>query len=176
MEEETLQAASEPAAETAANGSFWDQLAEFLSATPGDWLSWEVWTIATVVLLVAEVMTAGFVLAAFTPGTVLAALVAAMNGSMAVQVFAFSVGTIVGLVYLRPIFLRRVMDKGVPMNVDALVGQAAEVTQDIPAGGVGRVKVRSEEWRAAADAAIAAGSRVKVLEVEGNTLTVTPQG
>ena len=82
MEEETLQAASEPAAETAANGSFWDQLADFLSATPGDWLSWEVWTIATVVLLVAEVMTAGFVLAAFTPGTVLAALLAAIGASM----------------------------------------------------------------------------------------------
>lgn len=163
------------AAQEVADSTFWQQVSEFLSGSPQDWLSWEVWLVATLVLLVAEVVTAGFVLAAFTPGTLLAAGLAAVGASMPVQVLGFSVGTLVGLVYLRPLFLRRVMDHGTPMNVDALVGMTAEVVEAIPAGGVGRVKVRSEEWRARGSSACAAGSKVRVTSVEGNTLTVSPE-
>ena len=36
MEEETLQAASEPAVQEAVSGSFWNQLADFLQASPDD--------------------------------------------------------------------------------------------------------------------------------------------
>lgn len=172
--EETPSTLQESASQ-AADPTFWQQVADFLSGSPQDWLSWEVWLVATLVLLVAEVMTAGFVIAAFTPGTVLAAVLAAFGASMPVQVFAFSVGTLVGLIYLRPIFLRRVMDQGTPTNVDALVGEAAEVVESIPAGGVGRVKVRSEEWRARGASACQAGARVRVTSVEGNTLTVSPE-
>lgn len=162
----------ESAAE-ASSPTFWDQVGEFLSGSPGDWLSWQVWVIATIVLLVAEVMTAGFIIAAFTPGTVLAAVLAAFGASMPVQVIAFSVGTLIGLIYLRPIFLRRVMDHGVPTNTDALVGEIAEVVDTIPKNGVGRVKVRSEEWRARGNVALEPGMRVTVTSVEGNTLTVS---
>lgn len=165
-----MSAASEPAR------TFWQQVADFLSGTPEDWLSWEVWLVATLVLLFAEVLTAGFVLAAFTPGTVLAMLAAAVGGSMAVQVFAFAAGTVLGLVYLRPLFLRRVMDQGVPTNVDALVGSDGDVVEAIPAGGVGRIKVRSEEWRARSEESCDRGARVRVVRVEGNTLYVARLG
>jgi membrane protein implicated in regulation of membrane protease activity len=165
-----IQDAAEPAR------TFWQQVADFLSGSPEDWLSWEVWLVATLVLLLAEVMTAGFVLAAFTPGTVLATVVAALGASMPVQVFAFSAGTVLGLVYLRPLFLRRVMDHGMPTNVDALVGADGDVVEAIPAGGVGRVKLRSEEWRARSVDACDRGARVRVVEVEGNTLLVARKG
>ena len=166
----TIQDAAEPAL------TFWQQIADFLSGSPEDWLSWEVWLVATLVLLLAEVLTAGFVLAAFTPGTVLATIVAALGASMPVQVFAFSAGTVLGLIYLRPLFLRRVMDHGIPTNVDALVGAIGETVDAIPAGGVGRVKVRSEEWRARSTEACDRGARVRVIEVQGNTLTVSHEG
>ncbi len=161
--------------EQAATPTFWEQIAEFLGGSTESWLSWEVWVVATIVLLVAEVMTAGFILAAFTPGTVLAALLAALGASMLVQVFGFSVGTLLGLIYLRPIFLRRVMDHGVPTNVDALVGESAEVVAAIPENGVGRVKVRTEEWRARGGVALEPGTRVTVTSVEGNTLIVSSE-
>lgn len=165
--EESLTQTTEP--------SFWEQFFAFLSAESlQELLSWEFWLVATVVLLAGEILTAGFLLGALTPGTVLAAIVAALGGGMNLQLFAFVVGTICGFLLIRPIFMRKVMDGGEPSNVDALVGTDAEVTETIFSNQPGRVKVVSEEWRARSSREILAGERVQVLSVEGNTLIVGP--
>ncbi|MDP7063092.1 MAG: NfeD family protein [Planctomycetota bacterium] len=154
--------------------TFWQDLAEFFSsASIVDIVSWEFWLVLTIILLAGEILTAGFLLGALTPGTVLAAIVAAFGLDMRIQVFAFVIGTLVGLIYLRPIFLRRVMSKGVPSNVDALVGSTGLVTEEISPDGVGRVKVQSEEWRAEASTQFAVGAKVLVVSIDGNTLTVS---
>lgn len=153
--------------------SFWQELLDFFSEESlADLLSWQFWLVATLVLLVLEIVTAGFVLAAFTPGTALAALCAAFGAGMEIQIFAFSAGTLFGLIYLRPLMIRRLSGDAAPTNVDALVGAAGRVTESIPAGGLGRVHVRSEEWRATSDVAWSKGAGVRVLAVEGNTLVV----
>ncbi|MCP4094097.1 MAG: NfeD family protein [Planctomycetes bacterium] len=154
--------------------TFWQDLAEFFSSESiVDIVSWEFWLVLTIVLLAGEILTAGFLLGALTPGTVLAAIVAAFGLDLRIQVFAFVIGTMVGLIYLRPIFLRKVMSKGVPSNVDALVGSTGVVTEAIGPDAVGRVKVQSEEWRAEASAQFAIGTKVLVVSIDGNTLTVS---
>ena len=160
---------------TAEKLTFWEQLSQFFGAeSPADLLSWEFWLVLTILFMAGEILTAGFLLGALTPGTLLAGLFAAFNASMSVQLLAFSGGTVLGLVVLRPLFLKRAMNQGEPSNVDALVQRKAKVLTAIPANGIGEVKIMSESWRATSDTAIDAGATVQVQSVEGNTLTVTP--
>ncbi|MDA0666502.1 MAG: NfeD family protein [Planctomycetota bacterium] len=155
--------------------TFWEDFFSFLSADSlQDLMSWEFWLVVTIVLLAGEILTAGFLLGALTPGSILAAACAGLGFGMYIQLTAFVVGTLGGLIYLRPIFMRKVMGSGVPSNVGALVGAVAEVTEAISGTSPGRVKVVSEEWRARSNDEMATGARVRVLSVEGNTLIVGP--
>ncbi len=155
--------------------TFWEQFFAFLQADSlAELLSWEFWFMLTIVLLAGEILTAGFLLGALTPGTLLACLAAALGLNMQLQLLAFVLGTLGGLIYLRPIFLRKMMTGGSPTNVDALVGSKAEVVEAICGTQPGRVKVMSEEWRARAESDFPQGAFVQVLAVEGNTLIVGP--
>ncbi|MCH2101298.1 MAG: NfeD family protein [Planctomycetes bacterium] len=149
---------------------FLEQVQKALS--PDLFTSWEFWAIASAVLLVGEVVTASFLLGAFLPGTVLAALLAACGWSMEVQLVGFIVGTLVGLAFLRPMLLRRLAAQAEFSNVGALIGLQGRVIEAIVPGEVGRVKIQNEEWRARADQVIEVGQSVKVHAVAGNTLEV----
>lgn len=126
----------------------------------------------SVALLIGEVITTTFLLGAFLPGTILAGLCAAFGWGFIAQIAAFSLGTLVGLFFLRPRVLQKLAEQGEPTNVDALVGQTGRVTEALEPGSTGRVKLASEEWRARADQAIAAGQSVRVRSVVGNTVEV----
>lgn len=159
--------------ESASEQGFLAQLQEAL--TPDLFTSWEFWAILSGVLLIGEALTAGFLLGAFLPGTVLACLAAVSGWGMETQLAGFSLGTLVGLALLRPMVMRKLAADATPSNVSALLGASAIVTESIPQGQVGRVKVSNEEWRARCDASLEAGAQVRVVSVSGNTLEVTPQ-
>lgn len=155
--------------------SFWTELREFLSSENlADLVSWEFWLILTIAFLAGEILTAGFLLGALTPGTVLACVLALFGLDLRIQVLGFVVGTLVGLIYLRPIFLRKVMSPGKPSNVDALVGLSGIISEEVSSDSVGRVKLQNEEWRAVGSGPLPVGTKVRVVSVEGNTLTVAP--
>jgi membrane protein implicated in regulation of membrane protease activity len=149
---------------------FLAQVAEALS--PELFMSWEFWTTLTVILLLGEVLTAGFLLGSFVPGTIVAAVLAVIGWSFEAQLWGFVGGTLVGLVFIRPYMVKRFQSEGEPSNVNALIGQKVVVTEAIGENLPGRVKVRSEEWRATASGPLETGSLAKVLKVEGNTLHV----
>jgi membrane protein implicated in regulation of membrane protease activity len=134
--------------------------------------SWQFWMLITVVLLIGEVFTLGFLLGALMPGSILAGIVSALGFGMNAQLLAFSVGVIVGLAFLRPLFLKKMIDGNEPSNVDALVGSSARVISDIADGETGYVKIASEEWRARSTGNHQVGETVNVVSVEGNTLLV----
>jgi membrane protein implicated in regulation of membrane protease activity len=153
--------------------TFWDELFDFLSEESlASILSWEFWLLATVVFLIGEVFTAGFLLGALMPGSLLAAIAAAFGLGVQGQLLVFAIGVLIGLFYLRPIFLRKLDDGSEPSNVDALIGSTAKVVDAIAEGEVGLVKVSSEEWRARSENNHDAGTFVEVVGIEGNTLVV----
>ena len=150
--------------------SFFDQVAESFQLET--FTAWHFWTLLTVLFLVGEVLTAGFLLAAFVAGTVAAMCGVALDFGFQGQLWCFAGGTLVGLFLLRPLFLRKALDKGDATNVDALVGLSATVTETIPSNGIGRARVRNEEWRATCTASLKAGEQAQVVSVAGNTVTV----
>ncbi len=132
----------------------------------------EMWMWLTLVLLIAEIFTAGFFIGAFAVSTVCSAAAAYLGLGRNGQLVVFSAVSIASLIWVRPFFVRILSPKHVETNAQSLVGQPGTVIDSVPAGGFGRVRLSNEEWRATADSNLSVGDAVRVLAVTGNTLTV----
>ena len=141
--------------------------------------AWHAWVVASLILFILEIFTPGFILGVLALACIPCALVAALNFSAAVQLVLFAVLAILLALFVRPVVLKYLHRRGpeVRTNVDALSGRAGIVVEALdPMTGKGRVKVGGEDWKAAsADGLpIEAGGRVRVLRVEGCTVSVSP--
>ncbi|HVH09251.1 MAG TPA: NfeD family protein [Gemmatimonadales bacterium] len=138
---------------------------------------WQVWFVAALLLFVAEMIAPGFWLLSVAVGSLAAGVMSLVVPGVLVPSLTFAAGTLLSLVSLRPVLLRRLHPAGreIKTNVDALAGKVGVVSERIdPHTGKGRVLVDGEDWRAASlmDAALDAGTRVMVVRVEGATLYV----
>jgi membrane protein implicated in regulation of membrane protease activity len=137
---------------------------------------WQVWLVAALLLFVAEMLAPGFWLLSVAVGCLTAGLVSLVVPGALVPALAFAAGTLLSLVGIRPLLLRRLHHgSGIRTNVDALAGKVGIVSERIdPATGKGRVLIEGEDWRAASlmDAALEPGTRVMVVRVEGATAYV----
>ncbi len=142
---------------------------------------WVIWMAAGLLLMIAELLTVGFVAACMGAAAILTGLVVLLFPlGLNAQLFLFICFSILLLARLRPLMDSALMrGEEVRTNVDALVGMEGRVVE--PVGGEdapGRVKVRSEEWRAVlckpGEEVLRKGSRVVVEGIEGNTLKVRP--
>lgn len=141
-----------------------------------------IWLSAAAVFGIGEIMIAGsFFLMPFAVGA-LAAAVSTFAGSVLLSWLVF-LGVSVGSFFaMRP--LARRLEINAPsvagIGANRLVGAEGTVLAPIPAtaGDAGMVKVGSEEWRADSrpGVAVAAGSKVRIIEIQGTRLVVEPIG
>jgi membrane protein implicated in regulation of membrane protease activity len=133
-----------------------------------------VWLVAGFALIVAEVLTGGFVLIMLGVGALAAAGVAALDESIWLEVAVFA-GISVALTTLaRPVLKRRLHTTHVLTNVDALLGDRAIVVSTVDAHG-GKIKLRGELWSARAydeTEVLEPGQRVTVMTISGATAVV----
>ncbi len=61
-------------------------------------------------------------------------------------------------------------------GIEGLVGREGRARNAIDPGSTGQIDIRGEIWNAVSRTPVAAGQRVRVLEVEGLTMTVEPVG
>lgn len=132
----------------------------------------EFWLWLTLLLLIAEIFTAGFFLGALAICTLLTAGGAWIGFTAAWQLAFFSASSIGSLLWVRPVFVNLLSPRELPTNTEALVGQEGTVVAQVPAGGHGRVRLSNEEWRATSLHELNVGDAVKVVAVTGSTLTV----
>ena len=139
------------------------------------------WLAVGLVLMIAEVVTPGFILFFFGLAAVLVGLLAfipaiAVSGTL--QLLLFAVLSVVTLLLLRrqmkALFTGRSRNGQQEID-DALVGRHAVVTERIAAPLDGKVEVNGVLWSATAGAAIEAGAPVEVVGREGLTLRVRPR-
>ena len=155
----------------AATGSL-DALVESLLTLDGLVSHWQFWLWFTLVVLIAEILTAGFFIGAFAPASIVTSIAAALGLGNNGQLIVFAVTSLAGFVWLRPWVVKHITPTTVPTNTEALVGQPATVIDTVPAGGLGRVRLSNEEWRATSADSLAVGEIVRVQAVTGNTLKV----
>jgi membrane protein implicated in regulation of membrane protease activity len=139
---------------------------------------WQLWAILAVVCLIVELMTGGFFIICFAIGAVAAALTT-LFGGLALQVVVFIIFSAVSVFMVRPFALRYLHEnKPAPKsNADALLGRVGRVSETIVAGGVGRVAIDGDDWKAQAtgtDTDIAEGSLVQVTGRESIIIDVEP--
>ncbi|MCQ2199422.1 MAG: NfeD family protein [Paludibacteraceae bacterium] len=133
------------------------------------------WTILAVVCLILELMTPGFVIACFSLGALLAALVALFDASLVIQLVFFAIGSVVAFLLIRPALKKYYVGREeVKTNADALIGKETKVFEDIEADDYGSVKIDGDVWKAKSNCGrISKGEKVVVVERDSIILTVT---
>ena len=143
--------------------------------------TWAIlWTILGIILIVAEVFTAGFFLLWFGVGAIAAALLAYLGFGVGLQFLAFALLSIVLTALSRTIFVNyfshQRSGKGLKSGVDALPGQIGTVVlASRGALQAGEVKVFGSTWTAfpeRGEAPLREGERVEVVRVQGASIYV----
>jgi membrane protein implicated in regulation of membrane protease activity len=132
----------------------------------------EFWLWLTLVVLIVEILSAGFFIGALAVSTLVSSLAAWLDASRNLQLVVFAVFSIISLLFVRPLFVKLLSPRSVATNTTSLIGQSATVIDHVPAHGHGRVRLANEEWRATSAENLALGDVVRVLAVTGNTLSV----
>ncbi len=139
-------------------------------------MAWWLWVLAGIALLAVEVATPGSLFALFFGvGAFGVAVFAALGASPAIQWFAFSILSLLGVGLLRGPLVRRWSRK--PPRPGELIGERATLLEDLPPRGEARAELRGTIWmaRSAAAASLEKGQRCVVERTEGLTLWVRPE-
>ncbi len=134
-----------------------------------------VWFIAFSALLIVELLTMGLTTIWFAGGALVAALIAALDGPLWLQLVAFLAVSVVLLYFTRPIAMKYFNKTRTRTNVEGMIGKQAVVMSEIDnVQGTGRVLVNNMEWsaRSANGTVINPGCIVSVKAVEGVKLIV----
>ncbi len=136
-----------------------------------EWFIW-LWLGIFVFALAFEFATADLVSVWFSLGAIPSFVLSLFYVHAAIQIGAFIVVTTALLLFTRPVVLKYFKVNEIKTNVDSVIGQEGIVTTPIIANGVGRIKLRTQEWSAVSDEDVENGQKVRVLDVEGNKLIV----
>ncbi|HHY93513.1 MAG TPA: NfeD family protein [Firmicutes bacterium] len=140
---------------------------------------WQWWLIGAILLAVAELVTVGFFIIWFAAGALVAMVAALAGTSLLGQGVLFVVSSGVLVVLTRPLVQRLVFSRasGPATAVDALPGREGLVLEGIAPFAPGQVRVDGVTWTAVSDEqTIEAGTRVRVVKVDGVKLVVEPVG
>ena len=135
--------------------------------------------IVGILLFVVEVFQPGFLIA--VPGTVFMVLGVLMSFDIVSGFWLLPIGLAVGLgsLYGTMRFYQSLAPPDTPseMSIETKVGLAGVVTKKVIANEkMGKVKIKTEEFRATSEQDIEEGTKIKVTHAEGITLTVVPEG
>lgn len=142
---------------------------------------WWHWLVLGLLLVVAEIASAGgFYVIFFGIAALVVGVLAGFDlaGPLWVQLLLFSTLSVVTLVLFRARLLQWVQHDPQMPPVDTLVGVVGVATDALTPGAIGRVEVRGAAWSArnTTATAVAPGSRVRVVRIDGLTLDVEPEG
>lgn len=132
-----------------------------------------VWLIIAIVCGLIEAGTIALVSVWFVFGAVVSFFVALIfPESVLFQIFIFILFSILSLVFIRPVAKKYVDKYTRGGNINSKVNKTGIVVQEIKKDEKGRVKIGDVEWLAVSDKDISEGTKVRVTNVDGNTLCV----
>ena len=136
------------------------------------------WLIFAVVMIVIEMMTMGLTTIWGAGGALAAAITALATDRLLWQILVFALVTLFLVIVTRPIAVRKLNNRTVKTNVDALIGKEAVAESDVDELNRGEVRIDGKIWVAVPEkgsAAIRKGDIVKVERVEGVKLIVSKE-
>lgn len=137
-----------------------------------------LWLVLFVALIILELATTQLICIWFAGGALAAFTCALLNLNIAIQAVVFVLVSAILLVFTRKFVNKLKSKSGAKTNADALIGQAAVVTEEISnLNAKGSVKIRGLEWSARSSNGddIPKESYVTVKEIDGVKLIVEKQ-
>ncbi len=108
-----------------------------------------IWLVIFVACIVIEIVTMGLTTIWFAGGALIAAVGAALNAPLWLQIVLFVAVSLVLLYFTRPIAVKYFNKDRVRTNAESLVGKQAIVISEIDnLQGIGQVTVGGQEWSA----------------------------
>lgn len=141
-------------------------------------LEWWHWVVAGIILILAELAVPAFVLVWFGLGAlVVAMLVAVADVGVTMQLAAWLVTSVLLVFLWFKVFRPESHKTRIGMSEPAMIGEVGLLARDVAPFEKGEVRFQkpllgSDTWPCIADEEIAAGTRVKVVAVEGSLLKV----
>lgn len=138
---------------------------------------WLYWVIFALILFIIEMFTAGFAVICLSIGAGGAAIAAATDATLEVQLLTFAIVSLVALAGVRPLLKRLFYRDGekVATNSSAMVGKHGIVCSDVDGDDeLGRVIIEGVDWRAKSldGDTIPKGTRVVVVAIDSVVLTI----
>lgn len=138
-------------------------------------MPWWIWVLAAFLLLIIEFFTTTAHVGFFAVGAFLVAIMVGLGagGPLWFQLVFFATSSVVLLIFVRPIVIRRLGLNKTPV-VDAMEGEYALALEDMAAESDGRAEMRGTTWSARNVGAspLARGQKCVVDRVVGLTLYV----
>ena len=132
-----------------------------------------IWLIIAVVCGLIEAGTIALVSVWFVIGAVVSFFMALIfPESILLQIFVFILFSILSLVFIRPVAKKYVDKYTRGGNTNSKVDKTGVVVQEIKKDEKGRVKIGDVEWLAVSNEDISEGTKVRITNVDGNTLCV----
>ena len=139
-------------------------------------MSWGIWVVIAIILIIAEFLTAGFVSIFFGIGAALTAVISVFTSSIPVQLLCFAVVSLIMVLVGRPVMKKLFkIDKDVKFStVDAIIGKQGIVVKDITGMEYGLVKIDGDTWTASSAERneIKIGTKVEVESIDGVKVVV----
>ena len=131
-----------------------------------------LWVIIGILFFIGEIYTPGFYLACIGVSSLVAAIPAAFDTTLTVQLVVFGIALVITMILLRPVLNRFLGAKKGKTNKDRLIGRVVKVEKDIIKGEKGRVKVDGESWFAVCDEDVHVGESVRIVSIDGTVMKV----
>jgi membrane protein implicated in regulation of membrane protease activity len=139
-------------------------------------MEWWTWILLGLVLLLAEVITAGgFYILFFGVGAVIVGILSSLDlaGPLWLQIVLFPVLSVLSLWLFRERLLH-LTQGGSRRDVDSLIGESAVAVDEIGVNAMGKAEMHGTSWNArnVGDKTLARGERCRVDRVDGLTIFV----
>jgi membrane protein implicated in regulation of membrane protease activity len=141
---------------------------------------WWHWVVLGIVLMLLELAVPAFFLIWFGLGALIVGTLLAVFSSapFALQVLAWTAFSLLFIWLWFKVFKPNIYKSRAGMARGSLIGEVGLVTRDIRPYEKGQIRFQKpilgdEVWESVADEEIRVGERVRVLEVEGNTVRVS---
>lgn len=138
-------------------------------------MPWWIWVLAAFLLLTIEFFSTTAHIGFFAVGAFIVAILVGAGVVMPlwVELLIFAISSVVLLVFVRPIVVRRLGLNITPV-VDSIVGEQAIPLDDIDIASNGKAELRGSTWNArnVSDKPLARGQRCVVDRIDGLTLCI----
>ena len=104
---------------------------------------WLIWVIISIVCLILELSSGDFFILCFAIGAAASAIIAGCGASLTWQIIIFAIVSALSLLLVRPALIKKLHKphRERLSNAEAMVGKEGRVSEDIIAGGYGRVAI-----------------------------------